>query len=80
MWHLGTFAQGVKVGPGCRDYRRALTEQRDPVNCLVEEQQSENPWRQGCASMAGLSDKVETVLEDQVNRRQVIKLAETGGG
>ena len=34
------------------------------------------PGEKNYASMAGLSDKVEAVLEDQVNRHQVIKLAE----
>ena len=46
------------------------------MNFLLEEQQSENPWRENSASMAGLSDKVEAVLEDQVTRHQVIKLTE----
>ena len=65
--NLGTCAQGLKVGPGTRmprmqalnrpKRRWALTEPRDPMNYLLEEQQSENPGDKNCASMAGLSDK-----------------------
>ena len=56
--------------------RWRLMEQRDPLNYLEDEQQSENPWRQNYASMTGLPDKVEAVLEDQVTRQQVINLTE----
>ena len=84
--HLGSFAQGVKVGPGSRmprlpalykaKRRWRLPEQRDPMNYLEEEQQSENPWRQNYATVAGLADKVLAVLEDQVSRGQVRKYTE----
>ena len=84
--HLGSFAQGVKVGPGSRmprlpalykaKRRWRLPEQRDPMNYLQEEQQSENPWRQNYATVAGLADKVLAVLEDHVSRGQVRKYTE----
>ena len=58
--HLDTFAQRVKVGLGTRMprlpslYKRKrrwrLPEQRDPLNYLEDERQSEKPWRQTHAS------------------------------
>ena len=84
--HLGTFAQGVKVGPATRmprlpalyrpKRRWRLPEQRDPRNYMEEESEAEHPWRQNYATLAGMADKVEAVLEDQVTRHQVIKLTE----
>ena len=84
--HLGTFAQGVKVGPGTRMprlralYKRKrrgrLPEQRDPLSYLEDERQSEKTWRQNYATVAGLADKVVAVLEDQESRGQVLKFTE----
>ena len=61
--HLGTFAQGVKVGPGTRmprlpalyrpKRRWRLPEQRDPRNYMEEESEAEHPWRQNYATLAG---------------------------
>ena len=81
--HLGTFAQGVKVGLGTRmptmyrsKWRWRPSEQRDPRNYMEEESQAEHPWRQNYATLAGLADEIAAVLEDQVTRHQVIKLTE----
>ena len=43
---------------------------------LEDERQSEYPWRQHNATLAGLADKVVAVLEDQVARGQVLKYTE----
>ena len=84
---LGSFAQGVKVGPGTRMPRHPalyrpkrkwrLDSQRGPTSWqLEEEHHSEHPWRQNYASLVGYVDKVEAVLEDQVGRGQVLRLTE----
>ena len=84
---LGSFAQGVKVGPGTRMPRNPtlykpkkkwrLEQQRDPQNWLQEdEEQAVSPWRQNYASLVGFADKVEAVLEDQASRGQVLKFTE----
>ena len=39
---------------------------RDPLSYLDDERQYEHPWRQKCATLAGLADEVIAVLEDQV--------------
>ena len=41
--------------------------QRDPLTYLEDERQSEDPWRQNYATLAGLADKVDAVPEDQVS-------------
>ena len=55
--------------------RWALTDLRHPMNCHLEDSSLKIPGDH-YASMAGLSDKVEAVLEDHVTRHQVIKLTE----
>ena len=57
--------------------RWRLESQRDPTNWQQEEEkQSESPWRQNYASLVGIADKVEAVLEGQAGRGQVLKFAE----
>ena len=78
---LGSFAQGVRVGPGVRIprlpalYKRkkkwSLPSQADPRNYLEEEETGrEHTWRRNYASLDDLSDKVLDVLKDQTRRGQ----------
>ena len=74
---LGSFAHGVKVGPGTRMPRNPaldkpkkkwrLEQQRDPLNWLQEdEEQAVSLWRQNYASLVGFVDKVEKAGRGQV--------------
>ena len=84
---LGSFAKGVRVGPGTRLPRLPalyakktkwrLPEQADPTDSSEEQSSLETIWRRNYASPAELPDKVIDVLEDQSRRIQVLKLERT---
>ena len=84
--HLGSFAEGVRVGPGARLprlpalYARKkkwrLPEQADPLDYQEEYCSTERIWRRNYASVSELTDKVLAVMEDQAERGQVLKFTE----
>ena len=84
--HLGSFAEGVRVGPGARLprlpalYARKkkwrLPEQADPLDYQEEKCSTERIWRRNYASVSELTDKVLAVMEDQAERGQVLKFTE----
>ena len=84
---LGSFAQGVRVGPGSRmprfpalyDRRRngGWYLRRTPGAYLEEEgHESESSWRRNYATLLPLSKEVMDVLTDQTRRGQLIRLSE----
>ena len=83
---LGSFARGVRVGPGARLprlpalYRTKkkwrLANQGDPDDYREEELAGDPLWKKNYSTLATLSDKVKDVLDDQSERGQVLKLSE----
>ena len=83
---LGSFARGVRVGPGTRLPRlpalyRAkkkwrLADQGDPDDYREEELAEDPLWKKNFSTLAALSDKVKDVLDDQSKRGHVLKLSE----
>ena len=83
---IGSFASGVRVGPGVRlprlpalykaKKRWSLPEQSDPVAYLEEVQATDQTWRRNYPAVATLSAAVTEVLEDHARRGQVLKLTE----
>ena len=83
---IGSFAAGVRVGPGVRlprlpalykaKKRWSLSEQSDPVAHLEEVQATVQTWRRNYPAVATLSAEVTEVLEDHARRGQVLKLTE----
>ena len=81
---VGSFAAGVRVGPGVRlprlpalykaKKRWSLPEQSDPVAHLEEVQATDQTWRRNCPAVATLSAEVTEVLEDHARRGQVLKV------
>ena len=81
---IGKFARGVRVGPGARLPRRPalyrpkrkwkLPGQENPDGYLDEGHDTEAVWRSNYPTVDELVEKVEEVLEDQVERRQVLKV------
>ena len=84
--HLGSFAEGVRVGPGARLPRLPalharkkkwrLPEQADPLDYQEEKCSTVRIWRRNYASVSELTDKVLAVMEDQAERGQVLKFTE----
>ena len=83
---LGSFAKGVRVGPGARLPRLPalyrpkrkwkLADQGDPDDYREEELAGDPLWKKNYPTLAALSDKVKDVLDDQSERGQVLKLSE----
>ena len=83
---IGKFARGVGVGPGARlprlpaiyrpKRKRKLPGQEHPDGYLDEGHDTEAVWRSNYPTVDELVEKVEEVLEDQVERGQVVKLPE----
>ena len=83
---IGKFERGVKVGPGARLLRLPalyrpkrkwkLPGQENPDDYLDAGHDTEAVWRSNYPTVDELVEKVEEVLEDQVKRRQVLKLPE----
>ena len=85
--HIGSFARGVRVGPGARLPRLPalyakktswrLPEQYNALDYQEERAASEGVWRRNYSTVQGLADKVEAVLDDHAVRGQVLRLTET---
>ena len=83
---LGTFAPGVRVGPGARlprlpalykaKRRWRLPEQTDPLEYLEQHLCPESIWRNNYASLPPLEEQVLEVLHEQASRGQIIMLPE----
>ena len=83
---IGSFAGGVRVGPGvrmprllalCKPKRRwKLPEQSDALDCLEAPVEGDPEWRGNYPASAELSEHVTAVIEDQAERGQVLKLCE----
>ena len=83
---IGSFAEGVRVGPGVRLPRLPalykakkkwrLPEQSDPLLHMEGGETGEYAWRNNYPAVATLSAEVTEVLEDQAKRGQVLKLSE----
>ena len=83
---LGSFASGVRVGPGARlprlpalyapKKRWRLAEQSDPVRYQEERVSGEQVWRRNYSTLVEFTDQVLEVMEDQAKRGQVLKLSE----
>ena len=83
---IGSFAEGVRVGPGVRLPRLPalykakkkwrLPEQSDPLLHMEKGETGEHAWRNNYPAVASLSAEVTEVLEDQARRGQVLKLSE----
>ena len=83
---LGSFARGVRVGPGTRLPRLPalhrpkrkwrLADQGDPDDYREEDLAGDLSWKKNYSTLAALSDKVKDVLDDQSERGQVLKLGE----
>ena len=84
--NLGSFASGVRVGPGARLPRITalyapkkkwrLAEQSDPVRYQEERVSTELVWRRKYSTLVEFTEQVLEVMEDQPKRRQVLKLSE----
>ena len=83
---LGSFASGVRVGPGARLPRLPalyapkkwpLTEQSDPVRYQEERVSTEQVWRRNYSTPVEFKNQVLEVMEDQAKRGQVLKLSES---
>ena len=84
--NLGSFASGVRVGPGARLPRLPalyapkkkwrLAEQSDPVRYQEERVSTEQVWRRNYSTLVEFTDQVLEVMEDQAKRWQVLKLSE----
>ena len=84
---IGSFAEGVRVGPGVRlprlpalykaKKRWRLPEQSDPLLHMEKGETSTYAWRNNYPAVASLSAEVTEVLEDQAERGQVLKLSES---
>ena len=82
---MGLFTRGVKVNPGARlprlhelyarNKRWRLPEQPDPSDYITYRAEQEAAQR-NYASTNALRDKVTAVFDDQLARRQVLKLTE----
>ena len=83
---LGSFAAGVRVGPGARLPRLPALyfrkkkwrppRQADPLDYAASSPDAEAAWRRNYSSLSEFSQKVVEVLEDQSRRGQVIVLSE----
>ena len=83
---LGSFARGVRVGPGARlprlpalyqaKKRWRLADQGDPDDYREEELAGDSLWKKNYSTLTALSDKVKDVLDDQSERGQELKLSE----
>ena len=83
---LGSFAEGVRLGPGVRLPRLpalykakkkwSLPEQADPLLHLEEVHTSDFAWRSNYPAVSTLAAEVTEVLEDHARRGQVLKLTE----
>ena len=79
---LGSFACGVRVGPGARLPRLPALyppkrkwrppEQADPSDCNEPALESDAVWRSNYSTVAELADKVVDVMVDQARRGQVL--------
>ena len=82
---IGSFAEGVRVGPEVRLPRlpalykamKKLPEQSDPLLHMENGETGEHAWRNNYPAVASLSAEVTEVLEDQARRGQVVKLSES---
>ena len=82
---IGSFAGGVRVGPGVRmprlpalykpKRRWKLPEQSDALDYLEAAVEGDPEWRRN-STLAELSEKVAAVLEEHAERGQVLKLSE----
>ena len=83
---LGSFAEGVWLGPGvrlprlpalCKAKKKwSLPEQADPLLHLAEVHTSDHTWRNNYPAVAALAAEVTEVLEEHARRGQVFKLSE----
>ena len=78
---MGDFASGVRVGPGVRmprlpKRRWKLQGQSDPLDYLEDAVVGDPDWRRIYSTLDDLSEQVTTVLEDQAERGQVLRLTE----
>ena len=83
---MGGFAFGVRVGPGVRiprlpalykpKRRWKLQGQPDPLDHLEDAVIGDPDWRRNYSTLDDLSEQVTTVLEDQAERGQVLRLTE----
>ena len=84
--NLGSFAGGVRVGPGVRmprlpalftkKKRWMLPDQADPMAYQEERAAEEGVWRQNYSSLAEWSGECVKILDDQAEREQVLKMSE----